>query len=149
MNKKSVLLLLIICLITLVQMPVLAHCEIPCGIYNDRMRIKMIEEDIFTVKESMNAITELEKDEHSHSNQLVRWIMNKDVHASKIQKVVWQYFMTQRIKPEQKKYTNMLSLLHQMLVYSMKCKQTTDLKNAEKLSSLVKQFEKLYFTPEK
>ncbi len=33
-----------------------AHCEIPCGIYDDEMRIKIINEHIVTVEKSMNQI---------------------------------------------------------------------------------------------
>jgi nickel superoxide dismutase len=42
-------------------------------------------------------------------------------------------------------YEKQLSLLHQMLIYSMKCKQTTDLNNVNKLKSIVDDFEALYF----
>ena len=122
-----------------------AHCEIPCGIYDDEMRIKIINEHIVTVEKSMKRIIELEKDEHHNSNQLVRWIMNKEHHADEIQEIVSQYFMTQRIKLDMENYEKQLGLLHQMLIYSMKCKQTTDLTNVTKLKSIVDDFEALYF----
>ena len=122
-----------------------AHCEIPCGIYDDEMRIKIINEHIVTVEKSMKRIIELEKDEHHNSNQLVRWIMNKERHADEIQEIVTQYFMTQRIKLYTKNYEKKLRLLHQMLIYSMKCKQTTDLANVSKLKELVNDFKALYF----
>ena len=122
-----------------------AHCEIPCGIYDDEMRINMINEHITTIEKSMKQIMDLEKEKHHHSNQLVRWIMNKENHASKLQEIVSQYFMTQRIKPDTKDYEKKLGLLHQMLVYSMKCKQTTDLTHVKTLKGLVKEFQGLYF----
>ena len=89
-----------------------AHCEIPCGIYDDEMRINMISEHIGTVEKSMNEIIKLEKEEHHNSNQLVRWIMNKEHHADEIQQIVTQYFMTQRIKLDTKNYDKKLGLLH-------------------------------------
>jgi nickel superoxide dismutase len=122
-----------------------AHCEIPCGIYDDEMRIKIINEHIVTVEKSMKQIIELEKDEHHNSNQLVRWIMNKEHHADEIQEIVSQYFMTQRIKLDMENYEKQLGLLHQMLIYSMKCKQTTDLNNVNKLKRIIDDFEALYF----
>jgi len=122
-----------------------AHCEIPCGIYDDDMRIRMINEHIGTIEKSMNQIMQLEKDKHHNSNQLVRWVMNKEHHADALQEIVTQYFMTQRIKPDAKDYEKKLGLLHQMLIYSMKCKQTTDLKHVHQLESLVKDFQALYF----
>jgi nickel superoxide dismutase len=93
----------------------------------------------------MKQIKSLEKEKSPNFNQLVRWIMNKEHHATEIQTIVAQYFLTQRIKPKAKDYNQKLSLLQQMLIYSMKCKQTTDLKNAAKLRDLVKQFHQLYF----
>lgn len=122
-----------------------AHCQIPCGIYDDGMRIKMISEHIATIEKAMTQIMALEKKDDPNYNQLVRWIMNKEEHADEIQHIVSEYFMTQRIRPDTKDYEKKLGLLHQMLIYSMKCKQTTDVKNANKLREIVKDFEKIYF----
>jgi nickel superoxide dismutase len=127
---------------------VYAHCEIPCGIYNDEMRIEMINEHITTIEKAMNTIIELEEEGHQHYNQLVRWIMNKEDHANKIQEIASQYFMTQRIKSGTKDYEKKLALLHEMLISSMKCKQTTDLDNVATLRKLVKDFQALYFKKE-
>lgn len=122
-----------------------SHCEIPCGIYDDKMRITMLNEHITTIEKSMGQIIDLEKS--NASNQLVRWITNKEQHASAFQEIVTQYFLTQRIRPDEKQYKEKLSLLHQMLVYGMKCKQTTDLSHIAQLKELVNNFEKIYFSP--
>ena len=71
--------------------------------------------------------------------------MNKENHANEIQEIVSQYFMTQRIKPDAKDYDKKLGLLHGMLIYGMKCKQTTDLTHVSKMKDLVKEFQRLYF----
>jgi len=134
----------VICFTVLVS-TVFAHCEIPCGIYDDQARINIILEHITTIEKSMKQIKSLGKEKSPNFNQLVRWIMNKEHHATEIQTIVAQYFLTQRIKPKAKDYNQKLSLLQQLLIYSMKCKQTTDLKNAAKLRDLVKQFHQLYF----
>jgi len=42
-----------------------AHCEIPCGIYDDEMRINMINEHIATIEKSMNQIMKIEKENSS------------------------------------------------------------------------------------
>ena len=121
-----------------------AHCEIPCGIYDDQLRLDLIAEHTKTIEKSMNKITELSKGGVTHYNQLVRWISNKEHHANEIQHIVSQYFMTQRIKPTADKYAEKLKLLHGMLIYAMKCKQTTDPGHVEKLRSLLKEFGTLY-----
>jgi len=122
-----------------------AHCQIPCGIYDDQMRVNMIDEDVTTIEKSMQQINELEKQSPINYNQLVRWVLNKETHADKIQEVVTEYFMTQRIKPDSKNYTDKLTLLHKMLIQAMLCKQTTDLDHVKELRSLLKQFGDLYF----
>jgi len=141
---KKLVILSAMCFLLLVPATAFSHCEIPCSIYDDGMRIKMLNEHITTIEKSIKKIQELEK-KGDNSNQLVRWITNKDDHANQLQEIVTQYFMTQRIKTDAKNYDKKIKALHQMLIYSMKCKQTTDLANVDKLKQLVTDFEKLYF----
>lgn len=129
-----------------------AHCEIPCGIYGDSLRITLVSEHIKTIEKSMNEIIELSTADEINYNQLIRWVSNKEEHAEKIQEIVSQYFLHQRIKiadPSEveayAKYNNQLSLLHQLLVYSMKAKQTTDLEYIQKLKETLNKFSDSYF----
>ena len=39
-----------------------AHCQIPCGVYDDAMRVKMIEEHTLTILKSMNYISSNQSD---------------------------------------------------------------------------------------
>ncbi len=128
-----------------------AHCEIPCGIYDDEARFDLLAEHIATIEKSMNQIVELSAAGDKNYNQLVRWINNKEAHADKYMEIVTRYFMTQRIKPieqadtsEFATYSKKVTLLHQMLVSAMKCKQTTDSAYTEKLRQLLAQFHGLY-----
>ena len=145
MKKIHAQILITCCIICLFSVNAFSHCEIPCGIYDDEMRIEMISEHIGTIEKSMNQIMHLQKEGLQNSNQLVRWIMNKEDHANEVQEIVSQYFMTQRIKPDAKDYDKKLGLLHEMLIYSMKCKQTTDMTHVSKMRDLVKEFKGLYF----
>jgi nickel superoxide dismutase len=100
----------------------------------------------------MQQIVALSKDPKDH-NQITRWVMNKEAHCDEFQHIVTQYFMTQRVKPltpeadqaTKTKYVTQLTLLHEMLVYAMKAKQTTDTANTDKLKQLVHDFEHDYF----
>lgn len=127
---------------------VLSHCEIPCGIYGDKTRIDLLYEDIATVEKSMNQIMKLEKESSINYNQLVRWIGNKEDHANKIQHVVTQYFMTQRVKPSAKNYVDQLTSLHQLMVHAMKAKQTTDHAHCTAMRAMVDKFAAAYFNAE-
>lgn len=117
-----------------------AHCQVPCGIYDDEMRIHMIEEHITTITKAMKQL-----EAGQNQNQTVRWVLNKEKHADEIINLAANYFLAQRIKEGMDNYEANLKTLHQIIVYSMKCKQTTDLKNAEKLGELVHQLEHNYF----
>ena len=145
MGRKCLMLFLALFMVFFGAAKVAAHCEIPCGIYDDEMRIKMIAEHITTIEKGMNQIMELQGQKPMNHNQLARWVMNKEKHANELQHIVTQYFMTQRIKLDAKKYTEKVTLLHKMLVHAMKCKQTTDLAQTATLRSLLKEFEGLYF----
>ena len=134
---------------------VFSHCEIPCGIYGDPTRLDMMAEHITTIEKSMKQINTLSEAGAKNSNQLIRWVVNKEDHADAFTEIVTQYFMTQRIKPaaegsgaSYKAYVQKLTLLHQMMVTSMKCKQSTDLKNIATLRSLLGEFRLAYLGPE-
>jgi nickel superoxide dismutase len=152
MNKTGISILLAASLLLACPRVLIAHCEIPCGIYDDEMRLSMIEEHITTVEKSMKKIQELSAQDNKNYNQLVRWIDNKETHANYIQDIVYQYFMAQRVEPVGEEsgkeiygeYINKITLLHEMLFYAMKAKQTTDLENVKKLRSLLGRFREVY-----
>ena len=103
----------------------------------------------------MKQAVELGSAEDVNYNQLIRWTVTKEDHANNIQHVVTQYFITQRVKlPETtegeayEKYIKELSLLHQIIVYAMKAKQTTDLAYVEKMRTSLAAFEEVYFEGE-
>ncbi len=151
---KKILLTLIVSIFIIPSL-LSAHCEIPCGIYADKMRIDMLNEHITTIEKSMKRIVRIESSPTVNYNQLVRWINNKDQHANHLQEIVTQYFMTQRVKlidsndkKALQKYQTELALLHTMLIYAMKTKQTNDLEYCNKLREAVNEFYDVYFTEE-
>jgi len=149
--KKNIFLLLAFIGFLLSAQNASAHCEVPCGIYGDSVRIALIKEHISTIEKSMKKIDEISNSKTPNYNQLVRWVNNKEEHASKIQHIVSQYFLHQRIKiveatdPAFPKYQQQVMLLHHLLVYAMKTKQTTDLDYIKKLKSTLDSFEHTYF----
>jgi len=149
MNRNLFQILSVFSIILLAASYAAAHCEIPCGIYDDEMRINMIAEHITTIEKSMNQIIKLEGHQPANYNQLIRWVLNKENHANEIQEIVTKYFMTQRIKIGTENYSKKLTVLHKLMVYTMKCKQTTDLSHIGTLRSLLGEFRDLYFSQAK
>ena len=101
----------------------------------------------------MNEITKLGAASPVSYNQLVRWVMNKEDHAQKLQDIVTAYFMAQRIKPPadhddekaMNEYLHKLALLHAIQIHAMKAKQSTDLGDITTLRELVAKFRLAYF----
>jgi nickel superoxide dismutase len=145
MKKIKVLALICLLFIGFGSIKSFAHCEIPCGIYNDEARVKMMFEHIQTIEKSMKLIIELSAAEKPDYNQLVRWVNNKEEHANKLQAIATQYFMFQRVKvsedPAKKaKSMKQLELLHKICVYAMKAKQSTNMEMIKKLNDTVHDF---------
>ena len=128
-------------LLTLLAIPALclatttsasAHCQVPCGIYNDHGRIHMLKEDATTIGKAVANIEALGTATDPKSfNQRVRWIQTKEDHASHIIKVVSEYFLTQKIKPAKQSdrkawmtYVDRLVACHAVMRAAMKTKQT-------------------------
>jgi len=130
-----------------------AHCQVPCGIYDDAVRIIQIREHVTTIEKAMKQIDQLTSDESSaqNMNQLVRWINTKEEHATFIQSIIADYFLAQRIKPKQnneagrQQYVDQTLLLQQIIVAAMKSKQTVDKSEPGLVSTLLNQFVELYF----
>lgn len=136
------------------------HCQVPCGIYGDKMRIDMLMEDCATIEKAMTALTTMDGEESPSNNQMVRWIMTKDQHAQNIQDTVAAYWLAQRIKAPKDfvrkfglddgidKYYAQLKSMHQITVAAMKCKQTTDKSHVESVRKVALEFSASYFSAE-
>ena len=151
MTHKPLILLASLLIVTVAGSSASAHCQIPCGIYNDPVRITLLEEHVTTIEKSMNEILRLSKEETPNWNQIVRWVSNKETHADELTEIVTFYFLAQRVKPADpkdraafSKYVHHVTLLHQIIVASMKAKQTTDLENCTKLRALIAKFKTSY-----
>ena len=128
-----------------------AHCQVPCGIYDDNNVIDSMKTDLTTIAKASKTIVELQKDPSANAHQLTRWINNKESHAQAIQEKVLNYFLAQRLKPttvdaEAAAYLEKLTLCHNVIVAAMKCKQSTDEEAVTKLQSHLEQFEKAFGT---
>ena len=140
-------------LLTVAQPRALAHCEVPCGIYDDHARIDQMLEDAKTVGKAVDQILELnDKTDALSRNQLTRWINNKEIHATKIQDTIAQYFLNQRVKPARQEtqawndYVMKLVQHHSVMIAAMKTKQTVDPKRVVELREAIEAIS-VYYPP--
>jgi len=138
-------LILIACSSLIVTKSALAHCQVPCGVYGDQRRFETMLEDTKTISKGMAQIAELSaKHDGLSANQAARWVMTKEDHATNTQKIIAEYFMTQRIKMDDPKYGPKLMAAHAVMVWAMKCKQTVDPANAKGLNDAILKFYEAY-----
>lgn len=121
-----------------------AHCQVPCGIYDDAARIARMKEDANTIGKAIDAIGALAGEHGAKSvNQAVRWVAAKEDHASHIIEVVSEYFLTQKVKPAEpgtdgyEAYLKSLADHHAVMVAAMKCKQDADPATVDGLSKAI------------
>jgi len=125
-----------------------AHCQVPCGIYDDHARVHAMLEDVLTIEKAVAQITDLSgKHDAQSQNQLTRWIQTKETHASNIISVTAEYFLTQKIKvapATDKDYINRLMTCHRLMRAAMKAKQTVDPKVVDELRKAVQALGQFY-----
>ena len=116
-----------------------AHCQIPCGIYDDYARVESMLEDTRTVEKAVKMINKLAGKTGAQSqNQMVRWVTNKEKHAENIIETISSYFLTQRVKASMEDYTERLEKHHAVIVSAMKAKQNADMSYVKTLKADIK-----------
>lgn len=127
-----------------------AHCQIPCGIYDDPATFKLLKQDVETLSKSVNELIDHSDDKGIQAvNQQIRWVMNKEKYADQIIFTMTDYFLTQRIKPSNKHYQAQLEAAHTIILLAVTTKQTVDKEVVKKLNDAVDAFEKAYNLPAK
>lgn len=121
-----------------------AHCQVPCGIYDDSARIVRLQEDATTIAKAVDQIGDLSGKRDAQSvNQSVRWITTKENHASHIIEVVAEYFLAQRVKPVMsgadghQSYLKKLADHHAVIIAAMKAKQNADASHVDRLRNAI------------
>mmetsp|Transcript_21585 Transcript_21585/g.47459 ORF Transcript_21585/g.47459 Transcript_21585/m.47459 type:complete len:167 (-) Transcript_21585:66-566(-) len=137
-----------------VQKFVDCHCQVPCGIFDDHMRVLQLREDAATIKKAMVQAAashqEAQKGSTQALNQAVRWVMTKEKHCSDIITMVSEYMLCQRVKGENFRtkgdYMNALEKHHKVLQAAMKAKQSVDPATAEALDVAISELASIYET---
>jgi hypothetical protein len=128
-----------------------AHCQVPCGIYDDPARITQLREDAATIRKAIVNIAELSsKHDPEAFNQSSRWVATKEEHATHVIDVVSEYFLAQKVKEvaagAEGRDTYLASLADHHLVIraAMKTKQGVSLDSATALDAAIEALAKRY-----
>jgi len=124
---------------------VMSHCEIPCGIYNDAIRLDMIAENITTIEKAMNNISELSSTKEVNYNQLIRWVNTKEEHAEKTKheiRVIWGDYLKEQHFAN---HPTAQDLVHKIMMLGSKSRQGVDRDNAVQLVEAVNDFAEIFW----
>jgi nickel superoxide dismutase len=124
-----------------------AHCQVPCGIFDDEAKFAEFNQHVATIGKSTRLIREIAAKDHLSAldrQQLIRWTLEKEAHAQKIISDTADYFLAQRVKPGTDHYAEKLELLHHIIVDAMKSKQSVENAPVESLAKKIAAFRILY-----
>lgn len=123
---------------------VLAHCDVPCGIY-DPINAQI---SALTVVRMMDQMQETQREGDmsvEHKNKMARLVQTKEEHAELAKheiRIIWGDF----IKAEHlEKYPNLHVLVHEIMQAGSKSRQTVDRKNGELLLEKINEFAKIFW----
>lgn len=123
-----------------------AHCEVPCGIYDDHAEIERMRLDAQTMRKASKQIVELAgRVDASSLNTITRWVMVKEEHGERIQHSVAWYFVTQRVKAPApgagaeavEAYHQKLAAFHAISRAAMNAAQSLDPAAADRLDAAI------------
>mmetsp|Transcript_10725 Transcript_10725/g.23621 ORF Transcript_10725/g.23621 Transcript_10725/m.23621 type:complete len:148 (-) Transcript_10725:109-552(-) len=124
------------------------HCQVPCGIFTDELRVQAMMEDASTIRKSVVQAQELHKAGALQDiHQMVRWIATKEEHAQKIMTTTADYFLAQKVKKadlDQDEYLKRLALHHDVMVAAMKAKQSSELGPVDTLDAAIQALAPIY-----
>eukprot|EP00440_Ansanella_granifera_P002287 gb/GFBE01002480.1/.p1 GENE.gb/GFBE01002480.1/~~gb/GFBE01002480.1/.p1 ORF type:complete len:158 (+),score=63.67 gb/GFBE01002480.1/:1-474(+) len=124
------------------------HCQVPCGIFTDELRVKSMMEDAQTIRKAVVQAAELHKaGSLQDTHQMVRWIHTKEEHAAKIMTTTAEYFLAQKVKKAELSegdYLKQLALHHDVMVAAMKSKQSSELGPVDTLDKALEALAPIY-----
>lgn len=122
----------------------IAHCQMPCGIYHDEMVFNQIDQYIETM---YKGLTELKNNKFStpvERNNFFRWVMLKETASNEMANLLTEYFLQQKIKPGEPDTAKRLISVHKMLFELTAIKQNVDLKMIEDFADEWESFKQMF-----
>jgi len=124
------------------RLQVSAHCQVPCGIFDDAKQLAKLKEDAATIRKAQTELTDAgAPSDAAGANTFTRWVMYKEQHADAIIKDIGYYYMAQRFPKwefgSDDDYKTALELHHKTMVCAVKAKQSTDVATSDALDAAI------------
>ncbi len=122
-----------------------AHCDIPCGIYDPHLA-QIAALTVIRMIDLMGELAAKEKvDTLEFHNSMTRYINTKEEHAElckhEIRVIFGDYFKKEHVE----KYPELPSLMHKIMQWGSKSRQTVSREAAVELLNLVNHFAEIYW----
>lgn len=121
-----------------------AHCQMPCGIYNDAMVFDKGDEYVLTMYKGISVLNNSPFSTVKEKNDFVRWVINKEKMSDALAEVITTYFLQQKIKPGDSDSPKRLESAHKLLFGLVAIKQNTTLDFVEEFSKEWEKFKLMF-----
>lgn len=113
--------------LTFLTSNLIAHCQMPCGIYHDNMVYDQIDQFVETVYKGITVLNESKFSTVREKNEFVRWVGEKEKSCNEAANLLTVFFLQQKIKPGEEDTVKRLVSAHKLLFLLVAIKQNTDL----------------------
>lgn len=108
------------------QGQLVAHCQMPCGIYHDNMVYDQIDQYVETMYKCISVLNDSKFTTPKERNEFVRWVLNKENSSDEMASLITKYFLQQKIKSGETDTPARLASAHKLLFLLMQIKQCAD-----------------------
>lgn len=122
----------------------IAHCQMPCGIYHDDMVFDQIDQYVETMFKGISVVNESKFSTVREKNEFIRWVMTKEKSSDETAQLILTYFLQQKIKPNEEDTEKKLVSAHKMLFLLVQIKQNCDLKIIDQFANEWEKFKLMF-----
>ncbi len=144
MTMKKMMSLLALLTITVSDVTLGAHCQLPCGIYHDEVIFGRIDQYVETMYKGVSVLKTNKFNDPKDRNEFVRWVMQKDQASDEAANLILKYFLQQKMKPGDEDTTKQLISAHKLLFLTVSIKQGVDLQFVEDFSDEWEKFKLMF-----
>lgn len=135
---------IVLAVATLFSGNLVAHCQMPCGIYHDDMAFDQIDQYIETMYKGISVINDSKFTTPHERNETIRWVVLKDNSSTEAAEFITTYFLQQKIKPGEPDTPTRLTSAHKLLFLLVAIKQNTDLQMIKEFATEWEKFKLMF-----
>ena len=125
-----------------------AHCQMPCGIYQDAMIYDLIDQYAETMVKAVTVMNQSKFETVRERNEFMRWVMEKEKESNDTSQLITTFFMQQKIKPGEPDTQKRIEAAHKLLCLIVAIKQNADVKIVESFTEEWGKFKLMFHVEE-